>query len=120
MAWSTQAAAMHGNNLSVGEYKKPLFLTIGVTFWAVRLAGFLFYRVLQTGKDSCVLLASSQACGRTLSSSQLRVMLMTERIYAVLCFSLVCYPAVLLRNGRIAYIWRLCPAKVLHAQCNNI
>jgi hypothetical protein len=47
---------MHGNGLSVGAYYKPLFLTIGVTFWSVRLAGFLFYRILQTQTDKCALL----------------------------------------------------------------
>jgi hypothetical protein len=46
---------MHGNNMSVFAYHRPLFLTLGVTFWSVRLAGFLFYRVLQTQTDKCVL-----------------------------------------------------------------
>lgn len=44
---------MNGNNLSVTVANKPLFLTIGVTFWSVRLAAFLFYRVLQTKEDKC-------------------------------------------------------------------
>ena len=52
-AWATHAAAMHGNGLSVGSYHKPLFLTIAVTFWSVRLAGYLFYRILQTQTDKC-------------------------------------------------------------------
>lgn len=49
---------MRGNGLSVGSYHRPLFLTIATTLWSVRLAGFLFYRVLQTGTDTCALLAT--------------------------------------------------------------
>jgi hypothetical protein len=45
---------MRGNNMSVFEYHRPLFLTLGVTVWSVRLAGFLFYRVLRTKTDKCV------------------------------------------------------------------
>ena len=41
--------------MSVGAYYRPIFITIGVTFWSVRLAGFLFYRILQTKTDKCVL-----------------------------------------------------------------
>lgn len=52
-AWATLAAASHGHGLDVFSYRKPLFLTVAVTCWSVRLAGFLFYRVLQTGKDKC-------------------------------------------------------------------
>lgn len=44
---------MRGNDLAVGTYSRPLLLTIAVTFWSVRLAGFLFYRVLQTKTDKC-------------------------------------------------------------------
>lgn len=52
-AWATQIAAMHGNNMSAFSYHRPLFLTIATTFWSVRLAGFLFYRVLCTKGDKC-------------------------------------------------------------------
>jgi hypothetical protein len=45
---------MNGNHLAVFSYHKPLFLTIAATCWSVRLASFLFYRVLQTGGDKCV------------------------------------------------------------------
>ena len=50
-AWATQIAAMHGHNMSVFSYHRPLFLTVATTCWSVRLAGFLFYRVLQTKGD---------------------------------------------------------------------
>ena len=52
-AWATLIAAMHGNNMSVFSYHRPLFLTIAATCWSVRLAGFLFYRVLCTKGDKC-------------------------------------------------------------------
>lgn len=52
-AWATQIAAMRGQDLSVVSYQRPLFLTIVTTFWSIRLAGFLFYRILQTGTDKC-------------------------------------------------------------------
>jgi Protein of unknown function (DUF1295) len=42
----------------VFNYHKPIFLTIAVTFWSVRLAGFLFYRVLQTQTDKCAPVAT--------------------------------------------------------------
>jgi hypothetical protein len=50
-AWATHIAAANGNDVSVGAYYRPIFITIGVTFWSVRLAGFLFYRILQTKTD---------------------------------------------------------------------
>jgi steroid 5-alpha reductase family enzyme len=66
-AWATHIAAARGHDLSVGAYKRPVFLTIAVTMWSVRLAGFLFYRILQTGTDKygphihIVAIASQQA-----------------------------------------------------------
>lgn len=52
-AWATHIANAHAHGTSVFEYKRPLFLTIAVTFWSVRLAGYLFYRILQTQTDKC-------------------------------------------------------------------
>jgi Protein of unknown function (DUF1295) len=50
-AWATHVAAANGNDVSVWANYRPVFITIGVTFWSVRLAGFLFYRILQTKTD---------------------------------------------------------------------
>jgi steroid 5-alpha reductase family enzyme len=52
-AWATQIAAMEGNGLSAGVYTRPLFLTIAVTMWSLRLGGFLFYRIVEMGNDKC-------------------------------------------------------------------
>lgn len=50
-AWATHIAATRANNLSVFEPNKPLFLTLAVTAWSIRLGGYLFYRVLKTKTD---------------------------------------------------------------------
>ena len=42
----------HANGLSLLQPSKSLLLTAMVTVWGVRLAGFLFNRVLQVGKDA--------------------------------------------------------------------
>jgi steroid 5-alpha reductase family enzyme len=38
--------------LGLFQPSKSLFLAGAVTLWGTRLAGYLFWRVLQTGKDS--------------------------------------------------------------------
>lgn len=50
-AWATHVAAARGNDVPVWANYRPIFITIGVTFWSLRLAGFLFYRILQTKTD---------------------------------------------------------------------
>lgn len=50
-AWATHLAATHAHGISATAGYRPLFLTIGVTLWSARLAGFLFYRIMQTGHD---------------------------------------------------------------------
>ncbi|EIE22535.1 DUF1295-domain-containing protein [Coccomyxa subellipsoidea C-169] len=51
-AWATHAAACHMHNLRLFQPSKSLFLAGAVTLWGTRLAGYLFWRVLQTGKDA--------------------------------------------------------------------
>jgi steroid 5-alpha reductase family enzyme len=51
-AWATHAAACHANGLRLFQPSKSLFLAGAVTLWGTRLAGYLFWRVLQTGKDA--------------------------------------------------------------------
>ncbi|BDA45900.1 hypothetical protein COCOBI_07-6870 [Coccomyxa sp. Obi] len=51
-AWATHAATCEAHNLRLFQPSKSLFLAGAVTLWGARLAGYLFYRVLQTGKDA--------------------------------------------------------------------
>ena len=51
-AWATHAASCRVHNLGLFQPSKSLFLAGAVTLWGTRLAGYLFWRVLQTGKDS--------------------------------------------------------------------
>ena len=51
-AWATHAASCRVHNLGLLQPSKSLFLAGAVTLWGTRLAGYLFWRVLQTGKDS--------------------------------------------------------------------
>ena len=51
-AWATHAASCRAHGLGLFQPSKSLFLAGAVTLWGTRLAGYLFYRVLKTGKDS--------------------------------------------------------------------
>ena len=50
--WATHALHCSVNSLSLLQPSKSLLLTVMVSLWGARLAGFLFNRVLQVGKDS--------------------------------------------------------------------
>ena len=50
--WATHAFHCSANSLSLLQPSKSLLLTAMVSLWGARLAGFLFNRVLQVGKDS--------------------------------------------------------------------
>ena len=50
-AWSTHIVVSRALGTSVFAPSLSLALTLGVTLWALRLGGFLFRRVLHTGKD---------------------------------------------------------------------
>ncbi|KAK9826118.1 hypothetical protein WJX81_004958 [Elliptochloris bilobata] len=51
-AWFTHAAACRAHGLALLAPSRSLLLAGCVTLWGVRLAGYLFYRVLKLGKDA--------------------------------------------------------------------
>jgi steroid 5-alpha reductase family enzyme len=50
--WATHALHCSAHSLSLLQPSKSLLLAAMVSLWGARLAGFLFSRVLQVGKDA--------------------------------------------------------------------
>lgn len=50
-AWTTHAVACRLQGLTLLQPSKSLLVTTCVTLWGLRLGGYLFYRVMQTGED---------------------------------------------------------------------
>jgi hypothetical protein len=94
-AWATHVAVTQSAGSPILALSRPLFLTIGVTFWSVRLAGFLFYRILQTGTDKCALPAVCRPHGFTHTADAAEVtgsnFTCTQPLLGCMCMQLATY-----------------------------